>query len=189
MRIGGFNPQRFRTDANEPTPDTLLEQQLAGMPTSIDWTEYFNRFKQAHGEPVLHKDRILFPDGWSYNAHNKAGPEYPPPPWPELHKQLTIYWLLRRKLVMTEMRLLEDAIKSLRELARTHSLPLLTTAVNPDSRAEGKLLRETLEIDIDEIENGRLAWLQEDTRQCQERLAELERLAVHVPNYQEVRLW
>lgn len=175
------NLQRlFRPDASETVEEDLLDKLPQGLPADLDWNSYFEEFKRHHGEPVLHKDRLLFPDGWSYSSRSKAGPEYPPPPWPELGAQLVTYWSLRLKLVQTEARLLEDAIRSLRELQHTHSLPLRCASRQPDET--GRMVSEALEVNVEELEKGRLAWLQNDIKDCQEelrRLAHLQRLTTN----------
>lgn len=161
-----FERSEQRNDASAPVKEPL---ELA-----LDWDAYFERFKEVHGEPVRYRQRLLFQDGWTYSARDKAGPEYPPPTDArELHRLQTAYWLARLNLVTTERNFLRDTLQDLRRLQREHSLPLQHSALIRDD--SGAAQRITQAIDLDELEQGRLVWLERDVVDCQTQLADLQR--------------
>lgn len=141
---------------------------------SLDWDAYFAQFKELHGEPVRFRQKLLFPDGWTYSLKSKEGPEWPPPSDSErLHRLQMSYWLTRLSLVQTEFNTLQDILTNLRSLQRSRSLPLQVVSTVYDEE-QGKYRRAALPLNLDEIENGRLAWLHDDIAQCHSKLRELE---------------
>ena len=137
----------------------------------LDWEAYYERFKQAHGEPVKYKQILLFPDGWTY-AMNVAGPEWPPPESEqELHHLQRVYWLIRRKVVKEELDYLIDLTQQLEQAQSSKSVPLQQTIIRrgEDDKPESAVI----DVDIASIRSGRLAWLQGDLKDCDDKLSEL----------------
>jgi hypothetical protein len=68
----------------------------------IDFVQYFRDFCAQHGpeEPVQQGRRLLFSDGWSFNAYSHRGPEWPPPSDPVKLRTIKItYWRARMQFV------------------------------------------------------------------------------------------
>lgn len=139
----------------------------------LNWDAYFAKFIEVHGEPVRFRGRLLFPDGWFYSLRDKAGPEWPPPSDPkELNQLLVSYWLIRLQWVQVEYRSLQQTILNLREAQRLRSAPLQQTVVLYDD--DGRLAKISVaDVNVDDLEQGRLAWLREDIYNCQIKLQEL----------------
>lgn len=149
--------------ANEPLPSALN--------LFLDWNAYFERFKELHGEPLRYGRRLLFPDGWTYNGFDQAGPEWPPP-----SDALTLcrlqrdYWKLRLNIVRTEYNVLFDLITNLRAMQRQKSVVLQTTTVVRDDNNVSRLVTQS--VNLDDLEQGRLAWLKQDMVDCQTQLSQ-----------------
>lgn len=142
---------------------------------TLDWDAYFDAFKEAHGEPVRWRGQLLFPDGWRYDGRDKTGEQYPPPTdTAQLHELQTCYWLSRLRLVRAERDWLREMVKGLRALERARGMPLWRRGAVFDETT-GKYANRAERIDLDEWENGRLAWLEQDVLDCEERLRHLLR--------------
>ena len=67
---------------------------------------YLEAFCETHGGPVPHVEdssRLLFHDGWTFDALDPAGPAYPPPSDPSERRRLrTLYWETRQAVVARE---------------------------------------------------------------------------------------
>lgn len=160
-------------DLSEVDPEALSNPAYL----NLDWDAYFDSFKDVHGEPVRWRGVLLFADGWCYSAKDKSGPEYKPPTdSDELHQLKLSYWLTRFNMVRVERDILRDVISGLRALERSHSLPLQQQTFVYDE-ATGKQRARSQQVNIDELEQGRLAWLEQDVADCQARLEQLERSA------------
>lgn len=141
---------------------------------TLDWDAYFETFKTEHGDPVRWKGLLLFQDGWRYSAKHKSGPEYPPPNDTEqLHYLKTYYWLTRLNIVTAERNMLRDTVVGLRALQRNHHLPLQQQTSVYDELS-GRHAYKAQILDIDELEHGRLAWLEQDVLDCQRQLQQLQ---------------
>ena len=137
----------------------------------IDWEGYFKKFIVEHSPPehVHYDDKLLFHDGWMYNALSKAGPEYPPPKdSKKLKGLLNIFWRARRKLVKEQINELQSDITRVRELQSTRSIGL-TEIVRDIDTGERKVVL----IDL-EMKEGRLHWLKSDLEICDSKLKEIE---------------
>lgn len=159
-------------------PDTLPTP----LAVSLDWSAYFKNFKEVHGEPVLWKGKLLFPDGWTYSCKSREGPEWPPPAKPEqLHELQICYWLTRLSIVQAEFNTLQDMLINLRQLQASRSLPLqCSTSVYDEELGSHRAV--AVPLNLDEIEHGRLAWLREDIAMCQDQLRQLNTPAVMTPH-------
>lgn len=144
----------------------------------LDWRAYFNRFCQAQGEPVEHKGRWLFKNGWTYALTDYSGPEWEPPAdTEELRKLKMAYWAKRRSMIKHELITLKFRHDGLRARQADLCCPLQeVVAVNDvDGKPAGV---ETRDLQLDRIKL-RIEWLEGDLEQCDGMLREL-RLPVGV---------
>lgn len=177
-----MSERTFPLPLNADIPSAAdLEAPVSPLFIDLNWDAYFDEFKKQHGEPVRWRNRLLFADGWTYNLRSKVGPEWPPPTEPgALHEYRTCYWLTRLSLVQTEFNVLADLIQGIKQLQRQYSLPLQHTVIvrsgssDPNDSMLQSSQRLVRDLDIQELEQGRLAWLQEDIAYCQEQLGQLE---------------
>ena len=157
--------------------DTLVTAKYIRI--DLDWTAYYAKFKEMHGMwPVKFKGRLLFEDGWTYSLTDLKGPEWSPPTeYFELWKLHVAYWAIRRRIVKHERDYLRILLDNLRELQRNKSAPLQQRFVAYNEDREGNQVPsyEFKDVDLLSIEEGRLAWLEEDVRECNERLITLQK--------------
>ena len=155
----------------------MLEEvfpEFKGPQVELDWTAYYNEFKQLHGKwPVKYKGRVLFPDGWTYSASELAGPEWPPPTDPEeLRKLQLAYWLIRRGMVRDEHHVLKTTVEFLADLQSKKSAPLQHKHfVYNDETGRHSLQSDA--VNVAEMRAGRLKWLEDDLVECEERIHQL----------------
>ena len=157
---------------------------------NLDWQAYWEAFKAAHGgNPVTYGDHLLFADGWRYAKANLRGPEYPPPADPaERHDLAIAYWRERLRLVKIERDGLRALVRNLRQTQDQRSAPLQQASVIWDDEAnDGKVakIRRTAVLRVEDIEQGRLRWLEQDVVDCKAKLQELERIDRYGRNERE----
>lgn len=141
----------------------------------LDWRAYFYKFVEAHGEPIVDGNVLLFQDGWRYSADDYAGPEYPPPKELQALLELQIrYWKRRRIIVRAERDRLDSTIQGLDELRKSRPVPLQRAVIAWDD-VSGKLSRQNTDIDWFALKE-RLKWLIEDVRRCDDALHQLGEL-------------
>lgn len=134
----------------------------------LDWPAYYRKFKEMHGKyPVLYQGRLLFPDGWRH-AMSCEGPEYRPPENESECKQLIRrYWQIRKSQVVRELRTLQIVVDSLREFQACKSATLQRKSVVEDD----KKIKRLVVVDLDFTDfDGRLTWLRDDIKECDEHL-------------------
>ena len=155
----------------------------------LDWRAYYYRFVEEHGQPVPWKNRLLFPDGWTYSNVDYTGPEYPPPTDPEDLLALRVYYW-GRKIVELEKKLRKarNEMEALRRLQQQRSVPLQCPVVywDDDGKKRRRLRDEarTRDADLEEMfvthRSGIIALETEITR-CRAELNQLqEKGAEHV---------
>ena len=138
------------------------------MRVKLDWREYYKNFKATHGDPVLAFNRLLFRDGWMYNAEREEGPEFPPPTETnKLNRLIWTYWNKRRLVVRDELRELQAEVTALRELQSVRSETLQQRVKDPDQGAS-----VIVPLKVEDLQ-GRVKWLQEDFDICNSKLEEL----------------
>ena len=142
----------------------------------IDWVEYYRRFKQVHGDPVLIDGRLLFPDGWRYASASLHGPEYQPPTDPVELEQLRVkYWKARKKIVDLELWILEKQLESLKTLQGAHDVPIPQYILYKDEYGWLKKVlnddgtTKLVDLDLQPLEL-RIQWLREDLKDCKKEL-------------------
>jgi len=152
-----------------------LEVPPSPVTVELDWDTYFKEFCNFHGDPIRHRGRLLFPDGWTYSMTDKAGPEWPPPTDPEeLRSLLYKYWLVRLRMVKEEYHWLHRMVYDLEEAQRRHSLPLQQVLVSYNEE-DGLYHRSVKPLELKDFQEGRLEWLAQDVKDCEAKLRELER--------------
>lgn len=151
----------------------LSEQKLK---VKLSWRKYWEKFKEEHGDPIEYNGYCLFEDGWRYALSDPAGPEYPPPENEKECLSLRIkYYELRLKMVESEYRMLLSDIKNLELLQQRFSLPLQQrTHYSERIEGETKIRTEYFELDLQQIKEGRLKWLEEDIEECKSNLEVLK---------------
>lgn len=146
------------------TPDLRIE---------LDWRAYWKEFQRVHGgDPVFFEKKFLFRDGWMHSATDYAGPEWAPPeddPKRVRFLQYT-YWELRSRMVMEEMRYLDNLIHNLSEVQRARSAPLQQVVRFRDE--EGRIRIERKNLDLTLLVE-RLKLLKSDFEDCQARMKAL----------------
>ncbi len=139
----------------------------------LDWTAYYRRFREEHGEPVLFRGRATFPDGWQYSATDARGPEYEPPKDPTALRALLVgYWSVRRSIVKKARDELRDLADSLEASQRRLSVPLQQRVTVLDDET-GRMVTRRFDVSPGEIRSGRLADLEHDLAECDRRLEQL----------------
>ena len=167
---------------------------------TLDWEKYWIEFKRIHGNcPIQVGDRIVFEDGWSYDAYNIGGPEFPPPEGVKLDALMVLYYTERRNAARQQYHAIKDLLEGLRLLQGSKSAPLQlqllswSKSVNAQGFEEYNPQLDTSEIDFridckpgDEntrrdprpplVRNlqGRLDWLQKDLKCITEKLKTLK---------------
>lgn len=147
----------------------------AGLPIELNWTAYFDRFVQVHGEPVLYDRRFLFADGWRYASDNHAGPEYPPPEDPKrLARLQVIYWTIMQKKHTDDILFLSRQIDALEAFQEAKDQPLQQTAAvfDPDL---GKTVRGVKDLDLQAMREV-LEELEAKNSRCNDELRRLKRV-------------
>jgi len=136
----------------------------------LDWTAYWEEFKKAHGgDPVEHRGRLLFYDGWTYSASDTAGPEWRPPQEPsELEMFQVAYWKTKRNLLSQEHAALIAQIESLEKFQFHKDVPLQAVTSTMDVETGQKVLSSD-PIDFEAM-RGRLDWLASEIRRSEEEL-------------------
>lgn len=147
----------------------------------MNWRDYWNRFRETHGDPVPYKGRLLFADGWMYSATDYRGPEWAPPEDEgELRKLQLHYWLVRRRIVDLEHRQLWTVIKQIKETRASRSAPVRaeTTTFAADDQGKMKMTRQ--EVDEVQWERTRLKWLKDDISNCERMIERIKENKVGV---------
>lgn len=161
-----------RIKLKKPTPKYHVE---------VDWKAYYLDFEDVHGgHPMILEDqrKLLFRDGWRYNAFNHAGPEYPPPD--DKQKRLDLqekYWSMRMKIADDELWQCRGELQRLRDLRAVRSLPIKEKAGKLDDDGEPV---EIATIITDEPFRFRIAELLRDKGEC---LVNLDRIAKERENH------
>lgn len=160
-----------------------IEKRTPKTNVKVDWKAYFYKFCQVHGDPIQHKNVLIFEDGWRYPVDKYEGPEVPPPNDPEeLIKLRLTYWYRRRGIVRYERDVLASHLDGLRNLQDRCSLPLQQSRVDStvdEDTGEKVVARRTFDIDFPAME-GRLNWLIEDFEICEQAIATLKREVTHL---------
>lgn len=106
----------------------LINPHRSKYHVEIDWEEYYLQFEDAHGgRPIMLEEqrKILFRDGWMYNAFDHSGPEYPPPTdWRNLIGLKETYWSRWLEIYEYEIVEAKEEIRRLRDARAVRSLPL-----------------------------------------------------------------
>lgn len=132
----------------------------------IDWKGYFEGFCEVHGRfPLVHRGRLLFPDGWQYSMTDYRGPEWAPPDDDEEREKLIlVYWKLRRFAIKRELFYARSRLEDLKALQSGRSAPLRQIAVYFD-RENGKIRTDRGELDISAY-SSRVEWLENALTEC-----------------------
>lgn len=140
----------------------------------LDWKSYFKAFCEAHGEPIRHGNRLLFPDGWTYHALDHKGPEWPPPENANNLRALQIkYWDLRLAMIQSQRQRIEGDLRALDEMQRARAIPLYEKKSFREETADGTTLKmESRPIDTTLL-TERLVWLSVEADKCVTKLKEL----------------
>lgn len=138
----------------------------------IDWKAYFKAFCEAHGDPILYKGRLLFPDGYQYSATDYAGPEYPPEESLERAYRI-VYYRERRKLLRERESALIRRLEALERLQSALSVPLQYSWTDRDETT-GKIMRGTQSLDFDIQLREPIEDVRADMKRCEEMLRELK---------------
>lgn len=148
----------------------------------LDWKDYWERFKDAHGEPVMWQGWLLFSDGWLHHASDYAGEEKPPPEdTEELRTMQLAYWRTRRTIVGRERGSLRRFCEELKQSQGAKSMPLRMvqwvqqhdTDGNPIPGPKGRK-SERCDVKVEDIENGRrMSDLNAAWDECNKALATL----------------
>lgn len=127
---------------------------------------------------MKYNGRLLFADGWGYSMTDVRGPEFPPPEDPEELLRLRVaYWSIRRKQVIAEYNYLHRMISEMRIAQSSRSVPLQQRFTWVDE--DGSLKSTTANLDLNELEQGRLRWLRDDILHCGLQLEKLIGAATH----------
>ena len=150
--------------------------KLPRLNIELDHRAYFDEFCHRHGEPVLHKGRLLFADCWTYSSSDHAGPEWPPPYENEaLMRQLaTAYWIERRKGLKPEAFRLRGMLAGLEAQQQTHSGKLMHRVWVESEDDKGKAVRrqEVRPLDLEGLQLS-LASADAALEECDRQLASL----------------
>lgn len=172
-RRTGEGPTRLRPQERKDADLSSPEAPRRLLNWKLDWRAYFRRFCQEHGgNPVDLGDKIVLPDGWSYSRTRYEGPEWPPPPEPQLSALMTRYWTERRGIVSQELKHLTFARTDLRDAMAARSAPLIRRAGVKDE-ATGERRWQSEELTLDAIDE-RIKWLVDDVALCDAELAKLK---------------
>jgi hypothetical protein len=138
--------------------------------TKIDWEEYFQEFRRVHGLfPLVHKGRLLFPDGWTYSMTDYRGPEWPPPDDEvELRRLCLSYWYLRRKAIRRDLKIEQWRLDDVRALVGSRSCKLQQSTMYFDQESR-RIVKTKLPLDVTQFE-GRVAWLETALAECEEMI-------------------
>lgn len=157
-------------------------QRFTGLRVKVHWKACFEAFCDLHGRDwvVLRKypdgigGCLLFPDGWRHAMTSYQGPKWPPPEIEaERLRLIRTYWALRRRIVLREYRDLKEQIDQLEILIRMESAPIFVETVTTEVNDEGKKIRRVVPAPPDfPALNGRLQWLADDVKHCDEMIAE-----------------
>jgi hypothetical protein len=143
---------------------------------SLDWHTYFLTFSEMHGgDPVEHKSRLLFRDGWGYNRTDHRGPEYSPPTDPrELHQLQVAYWETRLRKVRNDYTQTDFEIKKYRELMSQRNAPLqaIFRFSEPDEQGQLRVREQKGPLDLEPLVE-RLAELVDLETDCAIELSRL----------------
>jgi hypothetical protein len=152
----------------------------------VDWVAYYLDFEHEHGGcPMQLEDerKLLFRDGWRYNAFNHAGPEYPPPEDKQKRLDLQeLYWTLKKRIIDRELWECRCELQRLREVRAVRSLPIKEKPGKIEVIAESlddgyEQIEDDIEIHLlitDKPFTARIALLQSDRGEC---LTNLDRIA------------
>ncbi len=173
MPAGG--PWQHAQFSEVPAPPALQAQ----LPT-LDWRGYFTRFQAVHGEPINHKGRLLYRDGWGHDALHYEGPEFAPPADPDERRQLIqCYWQRRRQIISNERDLLALTLRELKNAQTMLSIPLQEELryVGLVEDAEGKpvekMMTKSQDLDFERLDS-RLEELNEMLSECNAALKKVQ---------------
>lgn len=140
----------------------------------LNWRAYFEQFCEVHGgDPVEHRGRLLFRNGWTHSSTDYAGPEWEPPEDPrELQKLRVAYWAKRRSMVKHELFGLQIQLGGLQALAKEKCCPLKQVVAALDEHGNETNRVETRLLDLSRL-RGRIGWLEADLKECGEQLRAL----------------
>lgn len=161
------------------TTRTIQPQQQSPSQVRLSAVHYWQRFKRAHGVPVLHRGRCLFPDGWTHSSSDFNGPEWPPPDdQKELQGLQLAYWAIRSKQVRQALRKAQVELDALRQQQQVKSVPLQVVRQRVDKDDEGRpfLVTEIEDIDFSLIERGKggVRELDQELGECLAKMEELK---------------
>lgn len=151
-----------------PKPDIARSPRIR-----LSWRAYYERFKEVHGQPVLYREKLLFPDGWTYSTDSYAGPEYPPPKDHErLVKLGEVYWRTKLKVLKALRLETRQRLDGLRSVQSTKAIPL--RHLQPKYDEEGKMAgTETVELDLPAL-GARVDQIDLDIQDCEAKIEELK---------------
>ncbi len=153
----------------------IRPNKTQGVRINLSAKAYWLKFKEVHGgDPVPYNGRLLFQDGWTHSSTDYNGPEYPPPKDKKELQQLRVkYWQIRRACILREKRALAAQIERLERVQESKSAPLQQTSVVLDEDTGHKSL-QVEDLDLEPLK-GRLSWLEDDAKVCQEMISSIER--------------
>lgn len=139
----------------------------------LSWPAYFKEFCIQHGRwSVVYRGRLLFQDGWSYSSTSYAGPEWPSPTdEKELKSLLLVYWRRRWEIVKPLRDDLKARVENLKQQESLRQVPLQQRTIWWDQE-NGKYASSTEPVDWGGL-LSRLDWLEQDVRDCEEKIKEL----------------
>ena len=144
----------------------------------IDWRAYYDEFSRMHGgDPVLYGHNketglggwLLFPDGWRYGRVDPSGPEVPP--GSDQKRLIRAYWLIRKRTVKEEVRVLKSNIIALATVQRERSAPITIQErmLIEDEEGRRKTQLKTVPVDFGLLLN-KYRDLSAELRRCQNQL-------------------
>lgn len=177
------------------SPQPVDKAVLGRFRIEIDWAEYFRAFSVKHGgDPLVIGNRLVFGDGWAYALHDHRGPEFPPPENPAEAAALRMaYWRRRQAVVRGEANRLRTWLKGwdegqqLRDGNMEAMLKVVQWSRETTEEGRHKLKRtEYREGKPDQpsalqVIRDRLAWLESDLKNCDDKVREIEEGASREP--------
>jgi len=151
---------------------TIKPKVERGLRITLDWRACFASFCVAHGNnPVEHKGRLLFADGWTHSSSSYRGPQWPAPADPvELRELLLAYW--RRRLSIVEA-LRADLQARLQSMLGS---PLMARVRYTTEDDEGRLVTKRGHAPVDtRLQEERLRDLALDVAHAWQTINDLER--------------
>lgn len=120
------------------------------MKIDFNWRAYWEAFKERHGgNPVTHRGRALFQDGWTHALTSYRGPEWPPPEDPDKLRELQIaYWEIRSEELRQERQEIGDVYEQVDRMEQEFDAPLFHRVTE---RQNGRKVTRNERVDLQGI--------------------------------------